>query len=67
VWLIWASVSAHRPRAGTGDLSPILASGFVLLGLLVFLALLGTISAFKSGTLVRRVAPTPQPSFANPN
>jgi hypothetical protein len=60
-WLIWASVSAHRPRPGTGDLPPIIGSGIILLGILVFLALLGTGSAISSGTLIQ-VAPSQQPS-----
>lgn len=60
-WLMWASFSAHQPRVGTGDLVPILSSGLILLGLLILVAFLGTISACTRGTLVQ-VAPTPAPA-----
>src|SRR5687767_13100371 len=60
-WVIWASISAHRPRVGTGDLPPILTSGLILLGFLVFLALTGTFSAIHGGILIQAV-PTPRSS-----
>jgi hypothetical protein len=60
-WLIWASVSAHDPRVGTGDLPSILGSGLILLGVLVFVALLGTGSAMSHRTLVQAV-PRSEPS-----
>ena len=63
-WLTWASVSAHRPLAGTGDIGPILLSGLILLGLLVFLAFIGTMSAILPGSLVR-VVPAQQPPALN--
>jgi len=61
-WLIWASVSAHRPKVGTGDLPSILVSGLILLGFLVFVALVGTGSAMGGGSLIQ-AAPTPKPSL----
>ena len=64
-WLIWASVFANRPRVGTGDLAPILISGLILLGALIFLAFFGTMSAAGAGTIIRAV-PTPRPAVTNP-
>ena len=63
-WLIWASISAHDPRANSGDLPPILVTGLILLGFLVFVAFLGTMSAFVRGSLVQ-AAPTPRPRIIN--
>jgi len=63
-WIIWASISAHRPRVGTGDFAPIFISGLALLGFLIVLAFLGTISAGHSGTLIQAV-PTPKPAKTN--
>jgi hypothetical protein len=61
-WLIFASVTAHRPRRDTGDIGPIIVSGLVLLGLLVCLAVIGTISALRPGSLVQGVpVPHSQP------
>ena len=45
IWLLWASVSAHRPKAGTGDFAEIFWSGIALLSLLIVLAIVGTMSA----------------------
>ena len=64
-WLIWASIYAHRPRVGTGDLTPILFTGFTLLGALIFLAIVGTVSAARAGTIVQ-VIPAQRPTATNP-
>ena len=56
LWLMWASISAHRPLAGTGELSPVLASGITLLGLLLLVGAIATCSAFVNGA---RVEPVP--------
>jgi len=59
-WLVVACVCGNRPRAGVGDLGPILLSGLFLLGLLIFVAFIGTLSAILPGSLVT-IAPTNQP------
>jgi len=62
-WLTWASVSAHRPRVGTGDLPPILGSGITLVGFLLVLAFFGTMSiTIRSSPLVRLKDPPPTPT-----
>jgi hypothetical protein len=58
-WLIWASVSANNPRPGAGDLSRIMDSGLTLLGLLILIAVIGTMSAILPGTLLVGRPPPP--------
>lgn len=47
LWLICATVSANRPKVGTGDVWPILASGISLLAALLMLGIFGTFSACR--------------------
>lgn len=45
IWLLAASIEAHRPKRNTGDVNLILCSGIGLLVLLLFIGFCGTLSA----------------------
>ena len=60
-WLIWASIEANDPKMGTGDFTPIFASGLLLLGMLICIAFVGTTTALGGGTLVQLKPPPERP------
>jgi hypothetical protein len=59
IWLLWACLSADRPLPGAGEFGPILGSGLGLLGLLIFVAFIGTMSAILPGSTVQIITPPP--------
>ncbi len=58
-WSIWASISVDHPKAGTGNLVSALVSGLVVLGVLVTLGFVGTVSACIDHLPMVSVEPTP--------
>ena len=64
-WLVWACRSANQPLPGTGELGPILVSGFLLLAILMCVAVIGTMSAIVSGSSARH-PPPPSPATHSP-
>jgi hypothetical protein len=65
IWLIAASVEAHRPKCDTGDVGLILSSGIGLLGLLLLVGFFATMSAMSPWThvVVQKTPPsTPVPA-----
>lgn len=52
-WLLWASMQVNHPRPETGELKPVLLSGLGLLGLLLAVAMLGSLSPFLHRSLIK--------------
>jgi len=62
IWIMAASIEAHRPKRNTGDLDIILGSGFGLLALLILIGVFGTYSAMTP--LMHPIYAVPQPTPA---
>jgi hypothetical protein len=67
IWLMAASIEAHRPKRNTGDVNIILGSGFGLLAFLILMGVFGTYSAMipLMHPIYAAPQPTPAPSRIN--
>lgn len=67
-WCIWGVLHTHRPRTDSGDASIVFRTGIIFFAVLVFVAVLGTLSASSYRSLLipvathRAVAPIPEHS-----